>query len=180
MGGASSCASPLSATTPAGPEAVGAGNEGIHGFDFEFGAWRTHVTRLRRSLSNDTTWLEYVGTTLVTPLLGGRANVAELSIEGSAGRIEGVSLRLYSPATGLWSISYSGISAGVPGPPVFGAFSDGVGRFEGRDELNGRPILVRFVIRDMTRTSARFEQSFSQDSGASWELNWVANDERIG
>jgi hypothetical protein len=37
---------------------------------------------------------------------------------------------------------------------------------------------VRFVITDITANSCRFEQSFSDDEGSSWELNWVAVDTR--
>jgi hypothetical protein len=31
----------------------------------------------------------------------------------------------------------------------------------------------------MTATSCRFEQSFSDDGGQTWEVNWVAIDTRI-
>jgi hypothetical protein len=40
-------------------------------------------------------------------------------------------------------------------------------------------ILVRFVISDITPTSCRFEQSFSDDDGKTWEVNWIATDTRI-
>jgi hypothetical protein len=40
-------------------------------------------------------------------------------------------------------------------------------------------ILVRFVISDITPTSCRFEQSFSDDDGKTWEVNWIATDARI-
>jgi len=44
--------------------------------------------------------------------------------------------------------------------------------------LNGRAILVRFVILPITPDSIRFEQSFSDDGGRSWEVNWIAVDSR--
>lgn len=37
---------------------------------------------------------------------------------------------------------------------------------------NGKAITVRFVISDITPTSCRFEQSFSDDDGKTWEVNW--------
>jgi hypothetical protein len=46
--------------------------------------------------------------------------------------------------------------------------------------LNGRAILVRFVISDITRDSCHFEQAFSDDGGKTWEVNWVATDTRVG
>jgi hypothetical protein len=37
----------------------------------------------------------------------------------------------------------------------------------------------RFVIFDISPTSFRFEQSFSDDGGKTWELNWIAVDTRV-
>jgi hypothetical protein len=56
---------------------------------------------------------------------------------------------------------------------------DGRGEFYDREELNGRPILVRFVWSEITPTSAHFEQAFSEDDGATWEVNWITDQTRI-
>jgi hypothetical protein len=45
--------------------------------------------------------------------------------------------------------------------------------------FNGRAILVRFVISEITTNSCHFEQAFSDDGGKTWEVNWVADDTRI-
>ena len=58
--------------------------DGQNDFDFEIGTWKTHVRRLQRPLTGSTTWVEYEGTTVVRKLLGGRANVAELVVDGPA------------------------------------------------------------------------------------------------
>ena len=47
-----------------------------------------------------------------------------------------------------------------------------------RGQLDGRAVLVRFVISDVTPNSARFVQAFSADGGATWEPNWIAVDTR--
>jgi hypothetical protein len=39
---------------------------------------------------------------------------------------------------------------------------------------------VRFVISVITQDSCRFEQSFSDDGGKTWEPNWIAIDTRVG
>lgn len=163
-----------------GPQAAPAAEsrDGQRDFDFEFGSWRTHVRRLRNPLSGSTDWVDYEGTSVVHPLLGGRANLVELSIAGAAGRIEGVSLRLYNPETKRWSLHYAGIASGALTAPVVGAFESGRGEFFGEDTLNGRPIRVRFVISDIDAHSARFEQAFSADGGRTWEVNWIATDTR--
>ncbi len=76
---------------------VPAARDGSRAFDFEIGEWTTHLKRLQHPLSGSTQWLEYDGASLVTSLLDGRVNVVQLRVQGTAGRIEGVSLRLYEP-----------------------------------------------------------------------------------
>jgi hypothetical protein len=153
--------------------------DGQKDFDFEFGEWKTEVRVLRNPLSGRSEWAEYEGTSIVRPLLDGRANLVELSVSGPAGRIEGLSLRLYDPATGQWSLNYASLRNGQLTPPVVGGFRDGRGEFYGDDTLGDRPIRVRFVISDITEDSARFEQAFSADGGRTWETNWIAVDTRL-
>lgn len=155
-----------------------ASRDGSHDFDFEIGEWNTHVKRLQRPLSGSTTWVEYTGTTIVRGVLGRRANLAELSVEGPSGRIDGAALRLYSPATRQWSVNYFSAGDGALTAPLFGEFRDGRGVFYGRDTFAGRVVLVRFVILKEADDRYRFEQSFSDDGGEHWELNWVATDTR--
>jgi hypothetical protein len=62
---------------------------------------------------------------------------------------------------------------------VHGGFSNGRGEFYGQEDLDGRVILVRFVISDISADTARFEQAYSADGGRTWETNWVAIDTRI-
>ena len=136
--------------------------DGQHDFDFEIGAWKTRLSRLLRPLTGSTAWVEYEGTSVVRRILDGRANLVELSVAGAAGRIEGLSLRLYDPHSRRWSLH----------------FANGRGEFYGSDTLDGKPILVRFVIAKLTSDSWRFEQAFSADDGKTWEVNWIAIDTR--
>jgi hypothetical protein len=153
--------------------------DGQHDFDFEIGTWKTHVKRLQKPLTGSTTWVEYEGTSVVRRVMNGRANLVELDVAGPAGRIEGVSLRLYNPEARQWSLNFSNSRAGTLSPPTIGDFKDGRGEFYSQETLDGRAILVRFVILDITATSCRFEQSFSGDGGKTWELNWIATDTRL-
>lgn len=109
----------------------------------------------------------------------GRANLVELDVSGPAGRIEGLSLRLYNPEARQWSLNFSNSRGGTLSPPVIGEFADGRGEFYGQEMLNGRQIFVRFVISDITPDSCRFEQAFSADGGKTWEINWIAIDTRV-
>jgi hypothetical protein len=64
-------------------------------------------------------------------------------------------------------------------PPVVGGFQDGIGTFMADDTFNGQPIVVRFIWSNITATSTRWEQAFSPDGGATWEVNWVMESTRI-
>ena len=153
--------------------------DGQHDFDFEIGTWKTHLRRLQRPFSGSTTWVEYEGTSVVSKVLDGRANLVELKVDGPAGRIEGLSLRLYNPQSRQWSLNFANINSGTLTPPTIGEFKDGRGEFYNQDTYNNRAILVRFVIIKITSDQYRFEQSFSDDGGKTWELNWIAVDTRV-
>jgi len=153
--------------------------DGQHDFDFHIGTWKTHLKRLVRPLTGSTTWVEYEGTTVVRKVWDGRANLVELKAGGPAGHFEGLSLRLYNPTSRQWSLNFANAGDGTLTQPTIGEFKNGRGEFYDQETLNGRAILVRFVISDITPTSCRFEQSFSDDGGKTWEVNWIAVDTRV-
>lgn len=153
--------------------------DGQRDFDFEIGTWKTHVSRLVQPLTGSKTWVEYEGTSVVKKLWDGGANVVLLDVKGPKGRIEGLSLRLYNPESRQWSLNFANRALGTLDKPTIGQFDNGRGEFYSQETLNGRAILVRFVISDITPTSCRFEQAFSADGGKTWEVNWIATDTRI-
>jgi hypothetical protein len=153
--------------------------DGRHDFDFEIGTWTTRLSLLVRPLTGSTTWVEYVGTTVVRKVWNGRANLVELEADGPTGHLQGLSLRLYNPAARQWSLNFSNSKSGTLSPPVIGEFKNGRGEFFGQESLDGRAIYVRFVISIITPDSIRFEQSFSDDGGKTWEPNWIAIDTRV-
>ena len=153
--------------------------DGQRDFDFHIGSWKTHLKRLARPLSGSTTWVEYEGTTVVRKVWDGRANLVELKVNGPNGPFEGLSLRLYNPESGQWTLNYANVKDGKLAIPAIGEFKNGRGEFYNQDTYNNRAILVRFVITKITDDSYRFEQSFSDDGGKTWELNWIAVDTRV-
>src|SRR5262245_51280229 len=100
---------------------------GNHDFDWEIGAWATHVRVLHHPLSPKATWVEYIGTSMVHELLGGQANLVELDVAGPAGRIQGVSLRLYNVEAQQWSLNFANMADGLLTAPSIGSFTDGRG-----------------------------------------------------
>ena len=154
-------------------------DNGQRDFDWEIGTWKTELRRLAKPLSGSREWVEYSGTSVVRKVLDGRANLVELRVAGPAGTIEGASLRLFNPQAGQWSLHYASVRNGALTRPVHGRFRDGRGEFYGEEDLDGKAILVRFVISEITADSARFEQAYSEDGGRNWETNWIAVDTRI-
>jgi hypothetical protein len=156
-----------------------AARDGQRDFDWEIGLWKTQLKRRLRPLTGSNEWVEYEGTSRVRPVWDGRANLVELDVRGPAGRIEALSLRLYNPEARQWSLNFSSRASGTLGVPSVGEFKNGRGEFYAQETLNGRAILVRFVMSDITPESARFEQSFSDDGGKTWEVNWIAVDTKV-
>jgi len=153
--------------------------DGQHDFDFEIGTWKTHLRRLLHPLTGSTEWVEMEGTTVARPVWGGGANLIELVADGGGSHFEGLSLRLYNPETRQWTLNFVNRADGTLAQPTVGGFKDGRGEFYDQETLRGRSIFVRFVILPLDPDTIRFEQSFSNDGGRTWELNWVATDTRV-
>jgi hypothetical protein len=64
-------------------------------------------------------------------------------------------------------------------PPQIGQFNNGRREFYAQDTSNGKMILVRFVWSDTNTSSPHFEQSFSEDGGKAWEVNWITDQTRV-
>jgi hypothetical protein len=170
----------LACATLATASAAAAPRDGAHDFDWEAGTWTTEVRVLRNPLTGEAAdWAEYRGSSVIKPLSGGRANAVELEVANPKGKIEGLSLRLYNPTTGQWSLNFASYRNGMLTAPVYGGFDGkGSGLFYGQDMVDGRAIMVRFIINRVSADEARFDQAYSTDGGRTWEDNWHAVDRR--
>jgi len=100
-------------------------------------------------------------------------------VESPAGHVEGLTLRLYNPQSHQWSLYWANGKDGILGQPTIGEFKNGVGEFFDQEPINGRATLVRFIWSNITPHSAHFEQSFSDDGGKTWEVNWITDQTRV-
>src|SRR5580704_7274569 len=99
-----------------------------HGFDWNFGTWKTHIRRLQHPLSGSSQWVAYDGVVTVRPLLGGAANVEEVEADGSS-HIEFLAVRTFDPRSQQWIVNQADGSTGELGQPAFGKFENGRGVF---------------------------------------------------
>ncbi len=146
-----------------------------HDWDWLAGSWRVRHSRLAARLAGSTEWQEFDGTCVMVPTLHGFGNVDDNWLDLPAGAYRAMSIRTFNSETRLWSIWWFDERSQTIDPPVRGGFSNGVGEFVGADTLGGQPIIVRFRWTDITATSAHWEQAFSADNGAIWEVNWRMN-----
>jgi hypothetical protein len=163
------------------PEAQSSASEGDgqHDFDFNIGTWKTHQSRLMHPLTGSHTWVEYDGTDMIRKIWGGRANMGEIETNGPAGHLELLSLRLYNAQAHQWSFNVANSTTGTLSPPAIGEFKNGRAEFVDQEPYNGRTILVRFSVFDITPNSCRFEQAFSDDGGKTWEVNFIVTETRV-
>ncbi len=153
-----------------------ASSDGRHDFDFLFG--RLHNRRLANFLDRDCAeWVQFEATSQARPIQGGLGNIDSFSavaVPPSGRPLEAITLRLFDPAARLWRIWWASTSRpGHLDPPVESRFSNGHGQFFGHDLLGDQLVAVRYEWKDITATSAPFEQAFSYDDGYSWQTNWI-------
>jgi hypothetical protein len=142
-------------------------------FDFNFGRWNTHVSRLRSVLTGDTRWVDYEGSSDIEPVWDGRASLFELNVSGAAGEIHGLGLRLYDRSADEWNLNWTNRSIGILGVPTVGRFQNHRGEFMDLELVDGKQTFVRNSFTAITPSSSRFEQAFSADGGRTWETNWI-------
>jgi hypothetical protein len=104
-------------------------------------------------------------------VLDGVGNIDEIAMPTRG--VVGMTVRLFDRTTGLWSLYWASSLTGRLEPPVVGGFERGVGRFYGDDVHDGRAVRVRFVWDEITATTARWQQAFSDDNERTWETNWI-------
>jgi hypothetical protein len=153
--------------------------DGQHDFDWNIGAWQVHMRRRLQPLTGSDSWVEYDGTDVVRQIWKGRANLGEVELDGPAGHLELLNLRLYNPEAHQWSMNITSSASGSLSAPAIGEFKDGHGEFYDQEPFHGKTILVRFGVFETTPDSCRFEQAFSADGGKTWEVNLIVNETRM-
>jgi hypothetical protein len=144
----------------------------LHDWDFLVGRWRVRHRRLQARLAGCVDWDEFAGTCVNWTTLGGKGNVDDNVLELPGGTYRAMGIRALDEQAGQWLIWWLDPRNPTIDPPMRGGFKDGLGTFQADETFDGRPIKVRFRWSGITPGSARWEQAFSPDAGATWETNW--------
>ena len=83
---------------------------------------------------------------------GGLANMDEYEGHAPFGLIQGMTVRLYDPATRQWRLHWANRATGVFDAPMVGRFEDGRGEFYNQELHEGRAVYARFIWSDITAT----------------------------
>jgi hypothetical protein len=71
-----------------------------------------------------------------------------------------------------WFNDFATAAGGQLGVPAAGEFKDGRVDFYDQEDLDGKPILVRFSVWPASPDVSHSEQAFSADGGKTWEVNF--------
>ncbi|MFD4604027.1 hypothetical protein ACFWPQ_39145 [Streptomyces sp. NPDC058464] len=140
-------------------------------FDFLHGDWAVRNRRRTDFLDPDSTWVEFPAVSRCRPLFDGAANIDEIDMPYLDAK--GVTLRLFDPEAGQWSLNWAASRSGKLFPPVVGRFDGDRGEFYGDDTHDDEDVRVRFVWSGVSPTGAHWEQAFSVDGGETWVTNWT-------
>ncbi len=161
------------------PQVSPAERDGQHDFDPLLGSWKYHLKRRVHTLVGSNEWVEFEGTGECHRVWDGGSQIDTIEVDGPTGHIEGLTLRVYNPQSHQWRLYWANRKVGILDPPQVGEFKDGRGEFYAQDTYNGKTILVRFVWTNLSTNSPHFEQSFSDDGGKTWEVNWITDQTRV-
>jgi len=151
--------------------------DGQRDFDPLIGSWKFHLKRRMNPLTGSNTWVEFDGTGVCRKIYDG-ASIDQVDLDGPTGHIEGLTLRVYNPQSHQWRLYWANKKIGILDPPQVGQFKDGHGQFFAQDTINGKTILIKFDWTNLNATP-HFEQSFSDDGGKTWEVNWITDQTRV-
>ncbi|HXV59467.1 MAG TPA: DUF1579 domain-containing protein [Vicinamibacteria bacterium] len=149
-------------------------------FDFLLGKrWQVHNRVLIERLVGAEEWTEFEAVLdEVRPIANGLGNVDRFTADWN-GPFEGNSIRLYDPRTERWAIWWVDSRNPELRFQVEGRFENGRGEFFGEEVYRGRAVKMRFLWKDITSTSATWEQAYLDEGTREWETNWIMTFTRI-
>jgi hypothetical protein len=155
-----------------------ASHDGAHDFDFNMGVWHTHLTRVIDPFASGSGSIELNGTVTVRKVWDGKAELEEIEADGPKGHWQGLTLFLYNPLAHQWSQTFANSKVGKLSSN-FGELRDGRVVLIGQDTVDDKTILVKGVWSDIKPDSHQYEESYSNDGGATWVRSLIGHLTRL-
>lgn len=143
---------------------VAAASSSPEDFDFLIGKWKVHNRKLKSRLSGCSEWTEFNAQVDCRKILNGFGNVDSFKTRVDGRAFEGMSLRLFSPETRLWSIYWANSETVVLDVPQVGSFENKIGSFYARDTYEQKDIVVQFCWDASNPNTPVWSQAFSPDN----------------
>lgn len=148
-------------------------NDGRHDFDFfAEGVWKVSHRRLKTFLAGATEWDSFEGTVTTRTMLNNLVTIDENDIRAAGGAYRGSTLRVFDPATQIWSIYWIDGRFGILDPAMRGKWENGRCVLTGDDTYKGKPIKLRQEYSRLPGQNPHWQQAMSIDDGKTWETNW--------
>lgn len=149
-------------------------------FAFLAGKWTIRHHRLEESMAGCDQWTTFETRYEGWNLLDGAASVDRVHGDLDGKPFEGASVRTLDRETGEWTIYWMDVWNTALRLQVRGRFEDGVGTFYGKESYRGVDYRMRFLWKDITATSARWEQAYQHPESGVWETNWIMEFAKTG
>lgn len=137
-------------------------------FDFWVGTWDVNL----RMIQDDASWQDSVqATAKIYSILNGKA-ILEL---WDSANIKGYSLRYFDLARKEWVLWLNWPGQDRSGSSsLAGSFRHGRGDFYSKSQKpDGSESISRYSFNDITPTSLRWDDAYSDDGGKTWRNNWI-------
>ena len=153
-------------------------------FDFILGTWVSQNRRYTKPYapgSEGGEWQTFEAHHSCAKYLDGRLLIEHFEATFPTGeRRLGITLRTFDPESGQWSVRWLDNRNPLDFSPTLGTFQDKIGLFyEEITSPDGQPLRLRISWDHITANSARWQQAFSWDNGATWDTNWIGDFTRI-
>ena len=149
------------------------GEKTMNDFGFLPGKTLIRHRRLKESMAGSDEWITFDTGYEAWTMLDGAASIDRVFGEIDGEPFEGLSVRTYDRETGEWTIYWTDSWNTTLREQVRGRFEGDVGTFYGKEEYRGVTYRMRFLWKDITDTTARWEQAYQHPETGEWETNWT-------
>ena len=145
----------------------------MNDFSFLSGKRIIRHRRLKESMVGSDEWVTFDTKYESWNMLDGAASIDRVFGEVDGKPFEGVSVRTYDEESDTWKIYWMDIWNSNLQEQVRGRFESGIGTFYGTEMFRGVSYRMRFLWKDITDTSASWEQAYQDPETGDWETNWI-------